>query len=398
MSEKTIAIVGGGPAGLFCAYKLIEKGHRVDLYDHSTGLAKKFLIAGNGGLNLTHSEPLEDFSKKYGPNEVYFKELLSEFSPEDLRNWCSEIDVETFVGSSGRVFPTKLKAGDILLKWTKILKEHQKFSLYLKHSLRHIAKDKTLTFDNEGSIVSAHYETIILALGGASWKKTGSDGKWPSFLDQLEINIMPFKPMNCGFEMNWSEYLQKNLERIPLKNIMLDLDGHKVRGEVMLTPYGIEGGAIYAISNRIRDAIQKYKECKVLLDLKPDLMTSKLQEILGEKPSKKSLASFLASTLNIPKGMYAVLIDILDKDQFNDTDYLASYLKALPLRLVNPRPIDEAISTGGGITFDSLTPNLESKNHPGIYVVGEMLDFEAPTGGYLLQGCFSTAYRVINSL
>lgn len=398
MNKDVIAIVGGGPAGLFCAHQLLKKGVKVDLYDHSSGLAKKFLIAGNGGLNLTHSEDLDSFSKRYGVYSEFFKELLNDFSPQDLREWCLEVGVETFVGTSGRVFPKKLKAGEMLLEWTKQLKVHSGFNLYLKHSLINVSEDKTLTFKHKEQEIKKKYDKIILALGGASWKKTGSDGKWAEFLSDLDIELKPFVPMNCGFEMDWGEYIKKNLERTPLKNIEISVADKKVRGEVMLTPYGIEGGAIYAISNIIRDQMTKDNNCTITLDLKPDLNVSDLKELIEKRNNKKSLSQFLQNKLKLPKQINAILIELLEKEKLTDSDYLAVNLKALKLELIRPRPIDEAISTGGGVSFESLSANLELKNHPGIYIIGEMLDYEAPTGGYLLQGCFSTAYRVISSI
>ena len=393
-----VAIVGGGPGGLFSAYLLLQKGHEVDLYDHSSGLAKKFLIAGNGGLNLTHSEDLELFATRYGKDQEFFKELLQEFSPNDLREWCHELDVKTFVGSSGRVFPKNLQAGEMLVKWSKLLKSNDKFNLYLKHSLIKITKDKELTLKSGVELITRKYDKVILSMGGASWPQTGSDGQWKTIMEDNEIIIKPFLPMNCGFEHEWSDFFINKIDHYPLKNIRLHFDEHNIRGEVMLTPFGIEGGAVYAVSNYIRDEIKKNGKASVLIDLKPDLTLEQVQKKLELRNKKQSLSSFMPKSLKLPKEVYTLLIELLDKTKFDDNEFIAFQIKNLPIELSSARPISEAISTSGGVSFDDLTENLELKSMPGVYIIGEMLDFEAPTGGYLIQGCFSTAYRAAKSL
>ncbi|MAZ49397.1 MAG: aminoacetone oxidase family FAD-binding enzyme [Halobacteriovoraceae bacterium] len=388
---KKVIIVGGGPAGLFCAYLLLKKNYQVDLYDHSSGLAKKFLIAGNGGLNLTHSEDLKPFSQKYIGNENLFYELINEFSPSDLRGFCDDLGVETFIGTSGRVFPKKLKAGEILLKWTKILKENSNFNLYLKHSLIDMDSNKTLSFSSAAGEVKTQADTVILATGGASWKKTGSDGKWCEIIQSLGIEIEDFRAMNCGFEVSWSEHLKKRVERSHLKNIELSILGHKSRGEAMITPYGIEGGVVYALSKFIQDKIQDEGSASVNIDLKPDLSDQEIEAKLQKRKLKDSLSNHLRKSLKLDKASIALLYE-------NSLNITAKNIKCLPIKLERPRPIDEAISTSGGVKFSELTKNFESKAVPGLYFAGEMLDFDAPTGGYLLQGCFSTASRVVKGL
>jgi uncharacterized flavoprotein (TIGR03862 family) len=374
---------------------LLIEGYEVDLYDQSTGLAKKFLIAGNGGLNLTHSEDLNRFSQRYTHNEEFFSELLNEFSPADLRAFCEELGVETFVGTSGRVFPKNLKAAEILLKWTKSLKEHPRFNLHLKHSLIAMSKDKELTFIMPDGEVKIKAKIVIMATGGASWSKTGSDGKWKNITDKLQIDSNEFKPMNCGFETKWTEHLVSKLDRAPVKNIGLSIGSYSSRGEVMITPYGIEGGAIYAISNFIRDEIYLNKAAIIEIDLKPDLSLEQVSGKLSSKKSKDSLANHLRKSLNLDKVAITLLNEVSRNRNENIT---AELIKALPIKLHNIRPIDEAISTSGGVRFNGLTDHFESKEIKGLYFAGEMLDFEAPTGGYLLQGCFSTANRVVNGI
>ncbi|MEX1099373.1 MAG: NAD(P)/FAD-dependent oxidoreductase, partial [Bacteriovoracaceae bacterium] len=237
--QKRVVVVGAGPAGLFCSYLLLKKNFHVDLYDHSSGVGKKFLIAGNGGLNLTHSEDLKSFAARYGKDEQIFSELLKEFGPDDLRVFCSELGVDTFVGSSGRVFPQKLKAAQILLNWIKVLKENPNFKLYLKHSLVDITKNKELVFKNPETKVAISADKVILALGGTSWKKTGSDGEWKTLLDKFGVGTVAFRPMNCGFERPWSEHFINTVGRAPLKNVEVFFKDKSSRGEVMMTPYGL---------------------------------------------------------------------------------------------------------------------------------------------------------------
>jgi len=389
-----IVIVGAGPGGLFCAYQLLKRGYEVDLFDQMSGVGKKFLIAGDGGLNLTHSEDIEIFSKRYGKDEELFKKLLNDFSPEDLRAWCKDLDVNTFVGTSGRVFPEKLKAAEILLNWLKVLKSYPGFNLYLKHKLVNVSKDKVLTFET-GEVKA---ETVIFALGGASWEKTGSDGLWKEFFETLGIKMKPFRPMNCGFERPWSEHFKSKVDRTPLKNILIKVKDRSVRGELMLTSFGVEGGGIYTVSNIIRDFIEDQGKCFIHLDLKPDWAKEVILEKIKAKKKKESLSNHLRKALKVDKAVIVLLRELTDPEKFEDPEYLVDQIKNLKIELFSTRPLSEAISTSGGVCFSGLTENLEVRDIPGMYIVGEMLDFEAPTGGYLLQGCFSTAWAVVESI
>ena len=397
MKEKVV-IVGAGPAGLFCAFLLLRHGFEVELYDQSSGPGKKFLVAGNGGLNLTHSEVLSSFSKRYGKDSEFFAELIQDYSPGDLRDFCASIGVETFIGSSGRVFPTKLKAAQMLLNWVKELKSHEGFSLYLKHRLVDFRPPNQLVFQSPDGEKIVHSAKTLLALGGASWKKTGSDGRWVSLLDKLGIEIAPLKPMNCGFDRQWSKAFLEVVDHSPLKNVAIRFGERSVRGEIMLTPFGVEGGAIYALSNLIRDEIERSGQAQIELDLKPDLSSEKICSKLKDRKTKDSMSNHLRKALGLGKSANTLLKELVSKEEYQDCSLLAERIKSLKISLHAPRPIDEAISTSGGVKFSELDRDLQSRKFPGLYIVGEMLDFEAPTGGYLLQGCFSTAYRAVSRI
>lgn len=396
--EKNIIIVGAGPAGLFCAYLLLQKGFNVDIYDQSSGVGKKFLIAGNGGLNLTHSEPIDQFALRYTHHEDRFKKLLAEFSPADLIEWCKKMGIETFVGSSQRVFPTEMSAGKFLLKWLDALKAFPNFNLHLKHQFKSITKEKVLTFINEKGELKVNADQIVFCLGGASWKKTGSDGLWKSPLESIGIHVNQFLPMNCGFEYPWSDFFKEKVNRAALKHVEINFNDRFAKGDLMITPYGIEGGTIYALSNFIRNEILSSGEATIHLDLRPGLSHQALLKKLGSKNSKTTLSNHLRKCLNMDKTSFMLLKEVMHEDDFLTMESIAQNIKSLKIVLKGIRPIDEAISTSGGVCFSQLNPSLESKSISGIYFAGEMLDYEAPTGGYLLQACFSTAWIVAKNI
>ncbi|MBC75891.1 MAG: aminoacetone oxidase family FAD-binding enzyme [Halobacteriovoraceae bacterium] len=393
--EKVI-IVGGGPAGLFCAFKLLERGYSVELYEQTTAVGKKFLVAGNGGLNLTHSEDLEPFSKRYGQCSRLFYELLQEFGPKDLRSFFSELGVETFVGTSGRVFPKNIKASEILKRWVDKLKADKNFKLFARHSLIEI-REEQLIFKSKGELIEVPFEKAILGLGGASWKRTGSDGKWKQLLEKLGVEIKEFLPMNCGFETKWSTFFIESVDRAPLKNVGISFQNHRLRGELMLTPFGLEGGGIYAISNFIREEILLNGSAEIHLDLKPDLDLDEVKKRLIKRGKKTSMSNHLRKSLGISKNHNILLKELVAKEDYNNPEQLALNIKSLKVVLQTTRPIEEAISTSGGVALSEVNANFQLKKLPGVYVIGEMLDFEAPTGGYLLQASFSTAWRALGS-
>ena len=403
--KNKVVIVGAGPSGLFCAYHLLKAGFHVDMYDHSSGPAKKFLIAGNGGLNITHSEPIESFSEKYGKNKERFKNYLNNFSPKDLQAWCQEIGVETFIGSSGRVFPKEMSAGKFLLKWLSILKNYDHFQMHLNHKLTSLKimpdkQIKQLTFQTKDHVFSSETETLIMALGGGSWKSTGSDGQWIDMMKNIGIKTHPLLPMNSGFETNWSEFFKTHVKRHHLKKVCIKFKHFQSMGDLMLTEYGLEGGPLYALSHHIRDEILEKGSAILYVDLKPHYTHEKIKEILESKKNKTSFSNHLRKKMAIDKKTFIFLKELLiDKGDKNEEQLLSfSKIKNIPIQLNSLRPIDEAISTSGGICFSDLTDSMESKKIPGLYFAGEMLDYEAPTGGYLLQGCFSSSFVIANTL
>ncbi|WP_412471114.1 TIGR03862 family flavoprotein [Halobacteriovorax sp. RT-2-4] len=400
-NQVVVAIVGGGPAGLFCAYELLNskiEGIEVHLYEQTGGVGKKFLVAGNSGLNLTHSEKQEEFAKKYFKDEARFRSLLKDFNANDLIEWANTLGTETFIGTSGRVFPKKMKAADILHQWMNSLKSHENFHLHLKHSLTNITADGDLIFKHDHSNKTQKADYYILAMGGGSWSKTGSDGVWMEYIEALGVKTAPLKAMNCGFEINWSKHFQDKVDRGFVKNIVVSNESQNARGEIMLTPYGVEGGAVYAISNGLRDELEKSVSTKLHIDFKPDLKRQDVIEKLSRR-NKDSLTNRLRKNLNFDKIATSLLYEVLDRSKAQeDVNYLAAMVKDCEIEVLRARPMDEAISTSGGVCFESLNDDLSAIKNNQYYFVGEMLDFEAPTGGYLLQGCFSSAYRVVKSI
>ena len=397
--KNKVVIVGAGVSGLFAAYKLLEAGVAVDLYDHSSGVGKKFLVAGKGGLNLTHSEKRDEFIKKYEGQEEFFSSLISEFSPDDLSRFCKDLGVETFVGSSGRVFPKELTAAHMLRSWVSALSECSNFNLFLNHRLECLEKVDEgfqLGFSDleKAESLKVINQVVVLGLGGKSWKKTGSDGNWVKLTSSLGLETSPFLSMNCGYEAKWPSSLKKRLDHDPLKNV--SIFGKK--GELMLTPFGVEGGLIYAFSKKIQKEIIDNGEFELVVDLRPDSSFEELKTSLGNKRLKDSRGNQLRKSLKLTKLESSLLKETLSKESYFSDERVARLLKSFKITLFKARPIDEAISSSGGLKFSEVSESLESKKHPGLYFMGEMLDWDAPTGGYLFQGCFSSAYRVVKSI
>jgi uncharacterized flavoprotein (TIGR03862 family) len=385
----TAAIVGGGPAGLMAAEVLSGKGIPVDLYDAMPSVGRKFLMAGKGGLNLTHSEPLDAFLARYGERRAEIEPLIRAFGPEELRAWAAGLGVDTFVGSSGRVFPSEMKAAPLLRAWLHRLRAAG-VRFHVRHRWLGWAPNGDLRFitpDGEVNIASA---ATVLALGGGSWAKLGSDGAWLPVLHARGIAVAPLKPANCGFEAGWSDHFRTRFAGQPLKSVALGFAGETRKGEFVVTEHGVEGSLIYAYSARLRDAIVADGSVTFQLDLLPDWPAERVLAEVARPRGSRSLSSHLQSRLGLTGVKAGLLRECLDPTAFADPARLAAAIKALPVRLLAPRPIDEAISTAGGVAFAALDEHLMLRTLPGVFCAGEMLDWEAPTGGYLLTACFAS--------
>lgn len=384
-----VAVIGGGPAGLMAAEVISARGITVDVYEAMPSVGRKFLMAGRGGLNITHSEPMDRFLTRYGPARARFEAMLALFSPSDMRAWCEGLGVPTFVGSSGRVFPETFKASTLLRAWLRRL-DGQGVRVHLRHRWTGWNADGALTFETPGGPVTAAPAATVLALGGASWPRLGSDGRWADLLAGRGIGLSPFRPSNSGFDVAWSPGLLERAEGQPLKRIALTFAGRTVKGELVITKAGLEGGALYALSAPIRDAIQADGRAVVSLDLKPDLNAAQIAGKLGRVSSGESLANRLRKALTLGPPAGTLIREFADPADLATPGRLAQVVKSLPVPLTGVRGLDRAISSAGGIRLAELDERLMLTAMPGIFACGEMLDWEAPTGGYLLQGCMAS--------
>lgn len=382
-------MIGGGPAGLAAAEILAEAGHRVTIYERMPSVGRKFLIAGRGGLNLTHSEPLEAFHRRYHPAHPSFAKAVDAFPPQALRDWCEGLGQPTFVGSSGRVFPKSFKASPLLRAWLGRL-DGMGVRILTRHRFLGWEVDGSLAFETPDGRVTVAPQATLIALGGASWPRLGSDGAWVPLLTGAGIAVSPLKPANVGFGVPWSDVFRERFAGTPLKRVVLRLGDETVRGEAMITADGIEGGAVYALSRLIRDAIEERGEARLVLDLRPDLSEDALMRRLATYKPGASLATRLRKDAGLDPVAAGILREAAGRALPSSAGDLAALIKAAPLRLLAPRPIDRAISTAGGVAFEAIDTRFMLKARPGVFVAGEMLDWEAPTGGYLLQGAFSS--------
>jgi len=388
--NKSVAIIGGGPAGLMAAEVLIQGGARVDVYDAMPSVGRKFLRAGTGGLNITHSEPFGQFVSRYGSRRAQIEPLLKQFGPNDLQAWVHKLGFETFIGSSGRVFPVCMKASPILRAWLKRLQDHG-VTFHLRHKWQGWNEDASLGFETPEGEMSLRADAVILSLGGGSWRRLGSDGKWVELLRQAGVKVETLKPSNCGFDVQWSEYFRERFNGQPLKSVILSFkDSFRRQGEFIVTRTGVEGSLIYAASAQLRDEIEARGKAVIQLDLAPNFSLEQVNEKLARQRGSKSLASHLERTVGI-KGLKAGLLrEFVPKKYLSDTPLLAKAIKGLSIPLVAARPLDEAISSAGGVPFEELDEHLMLRKMPGVFCAGEMLDWEAPTGGYLLTACFAS--------
>ncbi|MBI2380223.1 MAG: TIGR03862 family flavoprotein [Gammaproteobacteria bacterium] len=389
-----IAIIGAGPAGLMAAEVLSLRGHAVAVYDAMPSPGRKFLLAGVGGMNITHAESPERFLARYAEASAWLAPHLEAFGASALRDWVHGLGIETFVGSSGRVFPKEMKAAPLLRAWLRRLRE-QGVVLMPRHRWLGFAEDGALRFATPEGETRVQARAVLLALGGGSWPKLGSDGAWQGILRKQGVSIAPLVPANCGFEAAWSEHLKSRHAGQPVKPVLArcrDTDGRiwEQQGEFVLTGTGIEGGLIYALSAPLRRQLERDGEAWLSLDLLPGKTAEQVLAECRHPRGARSLSSQLQSRLNLKGVKMALLRECLSKADCENAEALAAGIKNLPLRLTATRPLPEAISSAGGVLLGELDDKLMLKKCPGLFCAGEMLDWEAPTGGYLLTACFAT--------
>ncbi|MGR9037691.1 MAG: TIGR03862 family flavoprotein, partial [Gammaproteobacteria bacterium] len=393
-NNLTVAVIGAGPAGLMSAEVLSQAGIHVEVYDAMPTAARKLLMAGKGGLNITHSEPYGTFLTRFGGRRQNLQPILDQFKPGDLTQWVEDLGIRTFVGSSGRVFPADMKAAPLLRTWLHRLKK-DRVQFYMRHRwMGWVDGDnqKLLFLTPEGER-SVQADAVVLALGGASWPKLGSSGDWVRLLSDRNVAIKSFIPSNCGFQVNWSELFRRKYAGIPLKSVSLTFiaaDGQAFsrHGEFIVTEQGVEGSLIYAMSSLLRDAIASSGQTVIYLDLLPDRRLDDVVDRLKRPRGRSSMANHLRKNLTIQGVKAGLLRELVPSLDFNDAAGLAESIKALPIKLTAPMPLEEAISSAGGVAFESLDERLMIRSQPGVFIAGEMLDWEAPTGGYLLSACF----------
>lgn len=390
-SPRSALVIGGGPAGLMAAEVLAGAGVRVALYDAMPSVGRKFLLAGVGGMNITHSEAQDAFVARYGKRREEIGALLAGFDSEALRGWIHGLGIETFVGTSGRVFPTDMKAAPLLRAWLKRLRE-QGVDIH--------TRSRWLGWDEQGRALietpegrqALQADATVLALGGGSWQRLGSDGAWVPLLQARGVDIAPLRPSNCGFKVEgWSEFFRDKFAGAPVKPVAMSVDGSEPRqGEFVVTAGGIEGSLVYALSAPIRERIARDGKATVHLDLLPNRNAEQIAKALAQPRGSKSMANHLRGKLGLDGVRAGLLRELSTAADYADPQRLAGLIKALPLSVVRPRPLDEAISSAGGVTFEAVDKQLMLEALPGVFCAGEMLDWEAPTGGYLLTACFAS--------
>ena len=393
--ERTVAVIGGGPAGLMAAEVLSAQGLDVHVYDAMPSVGRKFLLAGRGGLNLTHSEPADIFASRFGDRRAQIEPWLAQLGPQALRDWAHGLGIETFVGSSGRVFPKDMKAAPLLRAWLHRLRGAG-VQFHMRHRwLGWKDASPTLRFATPGGEHEASADAVVLALGGGSWSRLGSDGAWVPWLQEGGIDVAPLLPANCGFDMAWTPHFSARFAGQPFKSVAIaftDSQGRHFarKGEFVATATGIEGSLVYAASALLRDEIAQKGSATLMLDLVPDRTAEQVLAAVAHPRGARSLSSHLKSRLGIDGIKSGVLHETLSREAMHDPAQLGAAIKATPLRLVAARPIDEAISTAGGVRLDALGNGLMASARPGLFCAGEMLDWEAPTGGYLLTGAMAS--------
>ena len=391
---KRIAVIGAGPAGLMAAEIACNAGMSVDVYERMGSVGRKFLVAGKGGLNLTHSEPKPDFVSRFGSRQLEISRWLEHFDADAVRTWARGLGVETFVGSSGRIFPADLKAAPLLRGWVRRLRANG-VHFHVHHRWQGWNDSGELSFSTDSGEQQVEADAVVLALGGGSWSILGSDGAWQDTLARRGIEVAALQPSNCGFDIDWSPFLRDRHAGAPIKPVTIQwtsAEGKSIcrQGEFVLTRDGVEGSLIYALSSELREAIAAQGSTTIHLDLAPDRDLDRLTRDLSRPRGSHSMSKHLHRNAGIDGAKAALLHEVLERSVFSDPAQLASAIKLLPLRLLRPRPIDEAISSAGGVRLEVLDDQLMSSALPGVFCAGEMLDWEAPTGGYLLTASLAS--------
>lgn len=409
---QKVVVIGAGPAGLMAAEVLSSAGVAVEVYDAMPSVGRKFLLAGKGGLNLTHSEPKEVFVTRYGPRSAQLGRMLQEFDADAVRRWAGVLGIDTFVGTSGRVFPTDMKAAPLLRAWLHRLRQPAQgvgVQFFMRHRWtgqagadsaglgRDVDGKIRLHFDGPSGRVSVQSDAVVLALGGGSWARLGSDGAWVPWLEAAGVDVAPLLPANCGFDVEggWSAHFASKFAGLPFKSVAIALTTSnnvrfERRGEFVATATGVEGSLVYAASGLLRDDILAHGKAQFSLDLLPDFSPERVLAEVSHPRGSRSLSSHLKSRLNIDGIKAGILYERVTKADIQNPVALAQAIKAVPLSLSATRPLDEAISSAGGVRFEALSEQLMLSNLPGVFCAGEMLDWEAPTGGYLMTGCMAS--------
>ncbi len=404
--DLDVAVIGGGPAGLMAAQQIRQAGHAVHLFDAMPSVGRKFLLAGKGGLNLTHSEPAHRFASRFAGRRTMMEPLLQDFGAQAARDWAHDLGVETFVGSSGRVFPIDMKAAPLLRTWLARLRHPAQgvpVEFHMRHRWNGWNDDGALVFSTPAGPVTVRARAVVLALGGGSWARLGSDGAWVPVLQAQGVDVAPLLPANCGFDVvgGWSPFFAEKFAGQPFKTVAITVPGATAdaaplfqrKGEFVATTTGVEGSLVYAASQVLRETLLREGHAEFLLDLLPDLTAARVLAEVSHPRGSRSLSSHLKSRLHLDGIKAAVLRECVPKATFEDPQALSLAIKALPIRLQTMRPIDEAISSAGGVRFEAMNDGLMLTRRPGVFCAGEMLDWEAPTGGYLLTASLATGHR-----
>ena len=396
---ETVAIIGAGAAGLMAADHLsaLRSDLQITLYDTMPSPARKILMAGKSGLNLSHNEDFDDFCARYGAASDWMRPLLEDFGRDELIDWVHGLGQETFVGSSGRIFPKAMKASPLLRALLARL-EARRVQLRTHHRLQDISINGTMTFDAKGETVEVKADATLLAMGGPSWPRLGCNGAILPILKVLGLETHPYRPANCGFDMDWSSGFAEQWAGHPVKSVALHVGEHITQGDFVITRHGVEGSAVYGVSAPLRDALEAGRGDGLKLDLRPNQSKQALLDKLSRPRGKQSLSNHLRKSVKLQGVQAALMKECTPREVMSDPIKLVDAIKSLPLPTLRPRPLEESISAAGGVALSELEDSLMVRKVPGLFLAGEMLDWEAPTGGYLLTGCFSQGHRAAKGL